>query len=146
MRTPIMDFKNDKNLYKSLKEWQTRLFLNNWIIKARLASYNEVNENTDGPSIGCNHLVPESSCAIILIAEHGNDIDEGITRVCHEQVLVHELLHCKYELVIPSDHTYVNIYMDIHEHALIEQMAKSLIMAKYNLPFEWFANFEYPNI
>lgn len=28
----------------------------------------------------------------------------------------------------------------MNEHALLEQMAKSLIMEKYGIPFSWFKN------
>ena len=63
-----------------------------------------------------------------------------MAKVCHEQTLVLELLHCKYNIIERSNE-YESKFLDDHQHMLLEQMAKSLIMAKYNIGLEWFINF-----
>ena len=41
-------------------------------------------------------------------------------------------------IVQKKDGRYEARYVDIIEHSLLEQMAKTLIMAKYDLPFDYF--------
>lgn len=62
---------------------------------------------------------------------------DRIMKYCAEIILVHELLHCKMNWISNND-TYEGKYFDTVEHALLEQMAKSLIMAKYNVGLEYF--------
>lgn len=54
---------------------------------------------------------------------------------------MHELLHLKYNLVDASNPSYEEVSLMQTEHMLLEQMAKSLIMAKYNLSYSYFKNF-----
>lgn len=54
---------------------------------------------------------------------------------------MHELLHCKYNILEVENDKYESVYLDVQQHVLLEQMAKSLIMTKYNLDFNWFRNF-----
>lgn len=136
--TPIMQFENEKQLNDCLKEWQDRLFLNDWIIKVSLVD--ELCDEYGAELCGRNNFNLEiKSCHIRLIRPN-EDRTSRIVKFCSELTLIHELLHCKYNWCkAPENHE--GIYYDILEHSLIEQMAKSLIMAKYNLPFEWFKNF-----
>jgi hypothetical protein len=39
-----------------------------------------------------------------------------------------------------KNETYEGQFLDIAEHALVEQMARSLIMVKYGLEPDWFNN------
>ena len=136
--TPILTFEDEKQLYDCLKEWQDRLFLNDWIIKVSLVD--EI-RNADYEELQGNNTfqIDNKACHIRLVKPN-EDNTSRIVKFCAEVTLVHELLHCKYNWCqAPS--TYEGIYYDTLEHSLIEQMAKSLIMAKYNLPFEWFKNF-----
>ena len=55
---------------------------------------------------------------------------------------MHELLHLRYPSIVDSTN-YASAYMDIEEHRKIEELAKSLIMVKYDLPFSWFDR-DYP--
>jgi len=70
-----------------------------------------------------------------------NDDDKNcIAKVCNEKTLVHELLHCKYNN-LSSHRTYEREHLDIYEHQNLEQMAKTLMMVKYGIGFEWFRGF-----
>lgn len=62
---------------------------------------------------------------------------ERIIKYCAEQILVHELLHCKYNWIC-NENSYEGKYVDVMEHGLLEQMAKSLIMVKYGVGLEYF--------
>lgn len=138
MDIPIMTFEDDKQIYDCLKEWQDRLFLSDWVIKVSLV---DSVTNEDGEELqGNNSFIIEGKASHIRLVKPNEDNTTRIVKFCHELTLVHELLHCKYNWCqAPNSHE--GIYYDTLEHSLIEQMAKSLIMAKYNLPFEWFKNF-----
>jgi hypothetical protein len=128
MRLPKIEFKDQAELDKYLKEWQERLFLTDWIIKAKLVDPAEMPQ-----SLGLNDYVQELKSCIIRISKNSDYHKDEIVKFCQEKVLVHELLHCVFlNLDKPKD---------IKTHIIVEQIAKSLIMTKYNLPFEWFKNF-----
>ena len=133
---PIQEFQNDKELNDCLKEWQERLFLGDWIIKACLVDANELPENA-----GYNNWIFEKQVSFIQIARLTDDAKTRMTKVFQEVTLVHELLHLKFGLVENAD-SYEGKFVEIHEHQLVEQMARSLIMAKYGLKPSWFINFE----
>lgn len=132
MSEPIMEFKNNQELNECLKEWKERLFLCNWNIKAQLVH----GEYIQGLG-GLCEMQWENSCALISI-RYANEIPEGIEKEPHEKILVHELLHCKFFGVEQNNATIESVFWDTIQHQLLEQMAKSLIMSKYNIPYEWF--------
>ena len=128
-------FKSKKELNDCLKWWQEKLFLTDWIIRAKIVSPDEFNSGTD--IVGENTYDPTIKCSIIRIIDPKYYDYNNVMKYCAEKTLVHELLHCKYNWC-NSDHTYEARYVDIIEHSLLEQMAKTLIMAKYDLPFDYF--------
>ena len=134
MKEPINIFKSDEELQQSLKEWQERLFLTDWVIKAEIT-----NELSSKGLHGHNDLKYSIKAAMIRINQETEvDGDDWIMRQPQELVLVHELLHCKMALLTNSNPTYEQYALEIAEHQLLEEMAKSLIMAKYNLTFDYF--------
>lgn len=138
MIEPIIEFKDESQAYECLKEWQTRLFLDDWIIKIHLVPLNEISLS------GCvaeNKYESALKCSYINIGLFTNDNKNDMIKPCHECILVHELLHLKLLLTDGASDTIDGQFIGSYEHALIEQMAKSLIMAKYNLTFDWFRNF-----
>jgi len=129
-----MEFKSKKQANECLSEWKQRLFLNDWTIKLLIVKPKYI----EGFQGTCEFDYSISS-AVIRITKSNKDLKKRIVKYCAEETLVHELLHCKYNL-IKQDNSYEGILTDMHEHQLIEQMAKSLIMAKYGLTFDWFAS------
>jgi hypothetical protein len=119
-----------------MKQWQHRLFLDDWIINLRLFDPTEM----DNEAAGTNEFQIENKSSIIKIANLNDDLKTRNQKACHEKTLVHELLHLKYNIVERSNE-YESKFLDIHQHMLLEQMSKSLIMAKYNIDLEWFVNF-----
>lgn len=131
-------FNTKEELNECMKWWQEKLFLTDWIIKARIC---EPCDFKDEGNMGENSFDMVNKCCIIRILDkkyYGND---RIMRYCAEKVLVHELLHLKYNW-IANEGSYEGKYVDVMEHGLLEQMAKSLIMAKYNLTLDYFENGE----
>jgi len=140
MSEPIMEFETQEQLDKCLAEWQERLFLTDWTIKVRFAEPEELKDENEIRLSGQNEFQIVNKCAVISLEKLNDDSRSRIVKICHEQILIHELLHCKYNWIEPP-YTAEGKYFDTLEHSLIEQMAKSLFMAKYNLPFSWFKNF-----
>lgn len=138
---PIEVFESQEQLDKCLKWWQDKLLLNNWIIKARIVSQSEMEFEEDQ---GENSFVLERQTAIIRILRK-EDMDPKYVasqtlRHCDEQILVHELLHCLYGWVGADDKkVYEMVYYEEMEHQKLDNMAKSLIMVKYDLPLDYFA-------
>lgn len=134
-KEPIMVF-TPETLNKSLKWWKKKLFLTDWTIHAKIVPPDEL----DGLS-GNNTFTFEDKSSIIRIADI--PIDERstyVSKICDECTLVHELLHLKYDLFEGSKPSFEKVYVEAMEHQKLEQLAKTLIMIKYNLPFKWFDN------
>jgi hypothetical protein len=137
MAEPIIEFKDISQAYECLKEWQSRLFLDDWIIQLEIAEVNSL--EVDGSRcVGTNEYNHMQKMSCIQIEKIDKNLKTS-NKICHEQTLVHELLHCKYGFIYTE--SYEGKYLEATEHQLLESMAKSFIMAKYNLTFEWFKNF-----
>lgn len=139
MTEPIIEFKYEPQAYECLKEWQSRLFLDDWTIKIHFAD-KLTDDDTGDELSGQNRFDMINKCCVISLARLDDDKKTRIQKVSHEHVLVHELLHCKQGWLSPPS-TFEGKYYYTLEHGLLEQMAKSLIMAKYGLTFDWFRNF-----
>lgn len=131
---PIEEFKTQEELNECLKWWQSKLFLDSWIIKAKICEPCDFSVEGRG---GENSMVFENKESAIRILDKKYFPDDAIAIYCAEHVLVHELLHCKYNFLLNKG-TFESVYVDVMEHQLLEEMAKTLIMAKYNLDFDYF--------
>ena len=138
MREPVCEC-SEKELIKLLNEWKERLFLNDWTIKVLLVDELKDEDGEELLGLNTSGLVNKDAC--IRLTKPNEELRKCITKFCIELNLVHELLHCKMNLFKPPKNDITGIYYDTFEHSLLEQMAKSLIMAKYNIPFKWFNNF-----
>lgn len=130
---PIEEFETEEQLQECLKWWKDKLFLTDWIIKAKLCAPEDFIEQG---VCGENEFDIVNKCCIIRIMKK-KYYGERVMKYCAERILVHELLHCKYNW-LSCGSTYEGIYVDTMEHSLLEQIAKSLIMAKYDLPLDYF--------
>lgn len=129
---PIMYFNTDEELQACLQEWQERLFLQHWNIQGSLVSGEAIPEMA-----GDSTVQWVNSCGTIRIREEKDMPVNTIEKDPHEKILVHELLHFKY-MGFEGVDTIEGTYFDEKQHQLLEQMAKSLIMAKYNIRYDWF--------
>lgn len=133
-------FKDQEQLEECLREWQHRLFLDGWLI---LAHVEDKIMNPNGEEVidtaGYNTFVFESSQANIqLLSDESYKENNTLFKHCMEKDLVHELLHCKYDWMGCQGGTYEGVYLDATEHQKLEEMAKSLIMAKYGVGYDYF--------
>lgn len=137
----IDEFKSTDQLKTCLKWWQHKLYLDSWAIRANVTD-NIVSEENDDSIEGYNTLVFESEMSNIqIISKESHDKLGMMDHYCAEKILVHELLHCKYAFMENND-TYEGVYVGLNEHRLLEQMAKTLIMAKYGLDYDYFVGKE----
>lgn len=144
MAKPINVFKNEEQFLACAKDWQHKLFLDNWNIEFKLT--NDCLKTIDNESgienvlWGFNAFTFENSSAVITIY-NGKvlDTDNSVSKNMAELTLVHELLHIKFEYITEED--VVGNMPTIQQallHQGVETMAKSLIMAKYNLDYDYF--------
>ena len=132
---PVCKFKDKKQLQDCCREWQHRLMLDHWVICAGFHTVAEYPEE-----YGHIEFSIANETATITILDKMPT--ERITRSCAELSLVHELLHLKLGWLEAND-TYESAYLDEKQHQLIHELARSLIMAKYGVDYDWFKN---PNI
>ena len=136
---PICCFQGDKHLQETLRYWRKVLFLEHWLIKAVLVS-TPINDKDNGTSLeGVNNVTPVSRAAFIQVCQHDY---KTIEKHCEELTLVHELLHCKYAYLENTDRTLESAVYEVEEHAKLHEMARSLLMVRYGIDFDWFRSEE----
>lgn len=139
---PIEYFNTDKEFQKCAKEWQHKLFLDDWFIKFELVEQElYLDEKKELSVFGYCDKNWENHEAIIRIS-HLKNTKGIVTKSIEELTLIHELLHCKL-FPLESDtekSSYEAVHLDLQNHVHIEQLAKSLLMTKYNLDYDYFMN------
>jgi len=143
-KEPIIEFENIQQAQECLKYWQNILFLNDWHIKINLIPSDDCVVD-DLPCAGRIDKMHVQKIAVIDIALLDDDIpDDDIVKsfkICQEKVLVHEILHIVIDLGGVCNHTVEGSEFLTTNHQRVESIAKSLIMAKYGVDFDWFKNF-----
>lgn len=139
-RRPIEVFESQEQLNECLKYWQEKLLLMDWIFKARLVGVSEMDDPDDQ---GENTMIHGRKVALIKILKKDEIPKDSfvprIIRQCDEQILIHEMLHVLYNWIDPvEDAAYESVYMDAIEHQKLDDMAKTLIMVKYDLTLDYF--------
>ena len=124
------------DMQRLLKKKKKRLFLQDWIINLEMVDQSEVLGKW-----GENAFNWEGKWCNIRIAYPDEENQRKTIKYLPELTLVHELLHCKMNFLQPPD-TYEGRYIDTCEHALLEELAKSLVMAKHGWTLEYFRNDE----
>ena len=116
--------------------------LDGWIIKILLEDTGKEDE-----SAIVTPLYSQKVAIIRISPITKEQIEEAkfTTKYCVELLVVHELLHLIIDVGVdismkPSA-SIEDIEFDCIQHQKVEQLAKSLIMAKYGLDFSWFKNF-----
>lgn len=134
MKTPILKFTSGEQVTKCLKWWQKKLFLTDWIIHWNIAPFSTPPLNE--LYMGHTDMDYVNKCAVVTLADQNTLPQDCVMTLCDEHTLVHELLHLVYPTY--SKDSYEAFALENAEHSRLEQMAKSLIMVKYDLPFKWF--------
>ena len=130
MILPICEFQNKKQLQDCCRDWQHKLMLDHWVI---YAGFHTAAEYPDE----CGHVefsIANETATITIL----DKMPTGrITRSCAELSLIHELLHLKLGW-LEANETYEAIYLDEKQHQLIHELARSLLMTKYDVDYDWF--------
>jgi hypothetical protein len=137
---PIEVFKSQEELNECLEWWKHRLYLDGWIIRAKVVDeIEDCNGEDMDDVVGLNTYKYEVSQSYIQILSEASFEQKNpyCEHICMEKTLVHELLHCIYNW-LDGGESYESVYLMAKEHQQIEQMAKSFVMAKYNLNYDYF--------
>ena len=110
-----------------LQEWQHRLGLDDWFIVLETHCKQEaLMDDADGDV----EFVESTKCAKIQVIDP--DVRKGALRPFDfEEILVHELLHCKFALLGKGEDWDNNLQLRI-VHQLVDDMARALVSAKRN--------------
>lgn len=135
MSYPIEHFENIEELKSCASYWIKKLFLEDWTIQILQEPYKSSKLNE---SMGITHINWVDKAALIYIVDTSSieNVEEYTQRICEELILVHELLHLKWECKCTTLENNEDI--NIIYHSNLEQMAKSLLMVKYDINFNYF--------
>ncbi len=136
---PIIEFNSQGELDECLKYWQRILFLDDWVICAKIVD--ECKDINGRNCIATNEHNHDAKHAYIEIEKHSDKHNKHYIKLSQEHSLIHELLHCNYCYFHYNGEDIDAMTLNLHNHSLLEQMAKSLFMTKYGLNFDWFKNF-----
>jgi len=130
---PIMQFETDEQMQECLKEWQERLYLQDWAIKY------EVKELDDAlAEISTIHSLKVATISFHPITEESKK--KELLKYCAEKIMVHELNHIIFDVAKFNDGGYADVEFELLQHQKTELMARSLLMAKYGMSADWFKN------
>lgn len=132
MTTDQMNFNTIEELRSAAKEWQNRLFLNDWVITVVW----HTPEEYPGDEGHIEFDIMNQTATVSLLREMPQN---RISKNCHELTLIHELLHLKLGF-IEADENLEGTFWNMKEHQKVYQLSKSLFMAKYGLNTKWFKN------
>lgn len=106
------------------------LGLQDWRIVYRLS--NDLEEDL----AGCNESEYTSKTACITIRK---DMPEDMwVKQPHEEVLIHELLHCKFLNIEKTNKDIESLYYEQTMHTLLDDMARAIFKARYSLTNEFY--------
>ena len=130
---PKMYFNSDAEMFACLEDWKQRLGLSDWWIACRICKAEDMKlEGVAGES-EVQHV---NRCGLISLLCKEELPRDMILKQPHEQTLIHELLHFKFMMI--DNESYESMFLCESQHALLEDIAKALYMAKYNLGWSWF--------
>ena len=108
-----------------LTEWKNRLGLSDWFfVLMDHCSPSELMEDADGTV----EYVETTKCALIRIVDE-EQRNDSIRPFDYEQVLVHQLLHCKFALLMGGNDWDRGLQAR-YLHTLVDDMARALVSAK----------------
>lgn len=130
---PKLFFDDEAEMLGCLHEWIARLGLSDWWIMARICPATELELPDVAGESKVDHV---NKCGRIDILRREDMPDGLMIRQPQELALIHELLHFKF--VGFEEKNRDEAYFELMQHQLLEEMAKALYMAKYNLTRSWF--------
>ena len=143
-KKPIEIFKSVEQFEAYAREWQYKLFLDNWFINFSLTNESIYQDGMELWGVSAYNFENSSADVTVFNGKLASNCD---ARNIAELTLVHELLHLKMEYITDEDIIGQLPPFEVSlKHKALEVMAKSLIMAKYDVPYEYFKdNFRLPD-
>lgn len=138
---PKMFFDSEKEMLSCLNEWKTVLGLSDWWIAGRICMKEDMELVEYAGESEVQHV---NRCGLISILRKEDLPDDCIIKQPQEMTLIHELLHFKF--VGFEEKNREEAFFELHQHQLLEDMAKALYMAKYNLNWNWFISYNHKEI
>jgi len=130
---PQIYFDTDRELYNCMKEWQKRLLLRDWHIAIAFVKRADLDDKNFAGQSNCQWVNRCGTISILTKEDMPNDMN---LKQPHELTVIHELLHFKF--FGAECGSLEGLFYQEMQHQLLEDMAKSLYMAKYNLDYDWF--------
>ena len=138
---PIEVFKSVDQFKECCEYWQHTLFLDSWFIRFALTT-DEIKDDEGNFLWGvCEHHTEGSAASITIYNKRdfeSEETDDMWLKPCAELTLIHELLHLQFEYSDATADTDNEMLRAHFTHSSLERMAKSLLMARYNLDKSWF--------
>ena len=129
-------FDNLDELMACFKKWQPRLGLSDWNIGLALLPRVEMDDENVA---GWSEVQWVNRCGLIEILRKEDMPKDLLIKQVHECTLIHEMLHFKFfSLGIDKGNSVEETFYDMSQHQLLEELARALFMAEYNLTPEWF--------
>lgn len=126
----VEKFNTVDEIEKCAKYYIELLGLQDWRIVYRLT--NDIEDDL----AGCNESEYTSKTACITIRK---DMPEDMwVKQPHEEVLIHELLHCKFLNIEKTNKDIESLYYEQTVHTLLDDMARAIFKARYNLTNEFY--------
>jgi hypothetical protein len=125
-------FETEEELQKCFLKWQPRLGLSDWNIGVALVDKTDL----DGVA-GESEVQWVNKCGTISILKKEYIPDDLLIKLPHEETLIHEMLHFKFfalQETSREEHFY-----EMMQHQLLEEIAKALFLAEYNLDADWWS-------
>lgn len=127
-----MIYKTNEELQIACAEWQKRLRLQDWIVKARIARIKEMDDQEAGAE--CNPYL-KRKIAAIRIRDSIDMPDKMIIEQDMEWDLVHELLHLHFQPLNTEDSDEIALEqaVDVLAHSFITLYREKQLQAKKEL-------------
>lgn len=134
VKSPVMCCTDINEARELFKGWKRALSLSDWNIVLNLTD----SDDALGGDVGEARVNVTHRCGTITVTPHTHYKDNTFIE-CFEETIVHELLHFKLLAMdlIECDKDDVHSYFYGVEHQTLQDIARSLICAKYNLSPKW---------
>lgn len=110
---------------KLLDEWQKRLGLHDWFITLKTdCKPEELSPDEDGDV----EYVESTQCAIIRVIDQKLRKD-ALRPFDFEEILVHELLHCRLSLLLDGDNWDTG-FQPRYLHQIVDRLSRAFVDAK----------------
>lgn len=137
-KKPIETFKSDEEFQKIARDYQHKLYLDDWNIEFKLTDTILYQDDMELWGM-CAYNFENSYATIYVFNGKLKQSGDCQSKNCAELTLLHELLHIRLEYITDEDTVGKVPPLEMAlKHRAIESMAKSILMFKYDVSYEYF--------